>query len=258
MTTFAPAPTRGVANSGVHRPIPLGRLTHVEWRKLTNTRSGRWMIAVTAAATSLLMIVPPLAPGTFDPKLDTYLSWSSVALTILLPIVAILAVTTEWSQRTVLATFTQEPRRGRVTAAKAQAVALLTAAGVVFATVCAVLSLAAAGVLGRDVSWHVSPALVLGVLLAVVANMAFGFGLGQLLQNTPAAIVMLFVVPFVFGLLSTVLKDVGNWIDFSRTTAWLTDGDFAGHVPFMIVSSLLWVALPVVAGVVRTARREVN
>ena len=258
MTTLAPAPTLTGPATSPHRRVPLARLTHVEWRKLTNTRSGRWIIAITALAAALLMIAPPLAPGTFDQNLDAYLSWSSVALTILLPIVAILAVTTEWSQRTVLATFTQEPRRGRITAAKALAVAILTGVGAVFAATCAVLALVVADLAGRDVSWHVSPSLVAGVLLAIIANMAFGFGLGQLLQNTPAAIVMLFVVPFVFGLLGNVIKDAGNWVDFTRTTTWLSDGDFAAHVPFMIVSSLLWVVAPVIAGVVRTARREVN
>ena len=40
-------------------------------------------------------------------------------MTVILPIVAILSVTSEWSQRTGLTTFTFEPGRGRVIAAKA-------------------------------------------------------------------------------------------------------------------------------------------
>ena len=160
----------------------------------------------------------------------------------------------------MLATFTQEPRRGRVTAAKALAVAILTGVGAVFAALCAVLSLAVAGLVGRDVSWHLSPvAPARRAARRSSPTWRSGSGWVSCCRTPPAAIVRaLRACPFVFGLLGTVIKDVGNWVDFTRTTTWLSDGDFAGHVPFMIVSSLLWVVAPVVAGVVRTARREVN
>ena len=40
-------------------------------------------------------------------------------MVIILPLIAILAVTSEWSQRTGLTTFTLVPHRGRIIAAKA-------------------------------------------------------------------------------------------------------------------------------------------
>ena len=58
---------------------------------------------------------------------------------ILLPVIGILAVTSEWSQRTALTTFTLVPRRARVIAAK-------LIAGVVLALIAVLVCLAAAAV----------------------------------------------------------------------------------------------------------------
>jgi ABC-2 type transport system permease protein len=59
-----------------------------------------------------------------------------------------LAMTAEWSQRTAMTTFTQEPRRGRVLAAKiltGQAICLAGAGLAFLATQAAVLAAHAAG-----------------------------------------------------------------------------------------------------------------
>ena len=69
-------------------------------------------------------------------------------MVVILPIVAILSVTSEWSQRTGLSTFTLVPHRGRVLAAKAAA-----------ALVVAVVSMALAFAVGAigNVSGRPSP-----------------------------------------------------------------------------------------------------
>jgi len=59
-----------------------------------------------------------LAPSSIDQTYTSYLAFAAVGLTILLPVVSILTLTSEWSQRTALTTFTQEPRRTRVINAK--------------------------------------------------------------------------------------------------------------------------------------------
>ncbi len=65
---------------------------------------------------------------------------TSQMVSVLLPVLGILLVTAEWSQRTALTTFTLVPRRERIIAAKAAAgVALAVAATVVCVAVCAVV-----------------------------------------------------------------------------------------------------------------------
>jgi ABC-type transport system involved in multi-copper enzyme maturation permease subunit len=65
---------------------------------------------------------------------------------ILLPVLGILSVTSEWSQRTALTTFTLVPNRFRVIGAKIAAVAVLAVASLVIAFVVgAVANLVAGG-----------------------------------------------------------------------------------------------------------------
>ena len=61
-------------------------------------------------------------------------------MTIVLPVIAILSVTSEWSQRSGLATFTLVPHRERVIAAKA-----IASIGVAVATIPLALAIGALG-----------------------------------------------------------------------------------------------------------------
>jgi len=78
-------------------PIPRARLTGVELRKMFDTRSGFWLIA-SIAVTSLLA-----ACGVVLWSPDGVLTYSTFAtairfpVVIILPLIAILAVTSEWS-----------------------------------------------------------------------------------------------------------------------------------------------------------------
>ena len=96
------------------RRIPLGRLVSVELRKSFDTRSGRWLLASLGLA-AVLTTGAIIAWAPADQL--TYSEFTlaiGVPMTIILPIIAVLSVTSEWSQRSGLATFTLVPHRGRV------------------------------------------------------------------------------------------------------------------------------------------------
>ena len=86
--------------------IPFSRLLRVEWGKATDTRASRWLLAAVAASTVGLMLAPLLSPSSIEQSYTSYLGFAAVALSILLPVVSILTLTSEWSQRTALATLT--------------------------------------------------------------------------------------------------------------------------------------------------------
>src|SRR3954452_22898249 len=90
-------------------PIPFSRLVRVEWAKATDSRAARWLLALVALSTAGMMLAPILAPTAFDQTYTGYLGAAAVVVTILLPVVAILMVTGEWTQRSIMTTFTQEP-----------------------------------------------------------------------------------------------------------------------------------------------------
>jgi ABC-type transport system involved in multi-copper enzyme maturation permease subunit len=123
------------------------------------------------------------------------------------------AATSEWSQRTVLVTFTQEPRRARVVLAKLAVSVLLGAAGALFGLLVAVAALAVSAASGRAVDVDTSAGLLGGFVLFVLLNVLSGVAIGALLQHSAAAVVAYFVLPTGFAVLGTGVAFVKEWID---------------------------------------------
>src|SRR6476469_10442609 len=125
-TTAPPRPTTEVAAPArVVRPTPTTRLTTVELRKMFDTRAGFWLMAsvgiVSVLATAAVIIWAPdeaITQNTFSTAIG-------MPLSVVLPIIAILSVTGEYSQRTGLTTYTLVPWRGRVMSAKVLATLLV-------------------------------------------------------------------------------------------------------------------------------------
>ena len=126
-TTTLAAPIR-VNTAGVHARPGLGRLVAVELRKMVDTRAGFWlqvaMVALTVVVVVVRLLVGDAAHHTFQSVLDVGLQPAAV----LLPVLGILLVTSEWSQRTGLITFALVPVRSRVLGAKLIASLLLAVA----------------------------------------------------------------------------------------------------------------------------------
>ena len=124
---------------GDTQPVPMGRLATVELRKALDTRAGRWF---TISILALVLIVAG------DLRLRRARGRAGLrrlpqhrrrrSLGYFLPILIIMLVTSETSQRTGLVTFTLEPRRSRVVVAKFIAGFVLAAAVMVLAALIAV------------------------------------------------------------------------------------------------------------------------
>ena len=139
------------------RPIPLARITAVELRKMFDTRSGFWLIAsiaITAVlATGGVILWAPEGQLTYS----TFATAIRFPVVIILPLIAILAVTSEWSQRTGLTTFTLIPHRHRIIAAKAiSSVIIAIAAMALTFAVGALGNLLGAAVKGTPLVWDVT------------------------------------------------------------------------------------------------------
>ena len=260
MTTSLSPRTLGVdaaAAPSAPGPIPFSRLVRVEWAKAVGTRAARWLLALVALSTAGLMLVAIIVPTTFDQTYASYLRVASIAQVILLPVVAILMLTGEWSQRSIMTTFTQEPRRIRVLNAKLVVSMLLGGSAAVFGGVVTATGLGLAAASGRALEANLSVGAITGYLLYVLLNVLAAVALGALLQNSAAAIASSFALPATVALLGTA-STLLDWIDMATAWKWMLDNDWAGHVPQISVSVLFWVAVPLAAGVVRTIRRDVG
>jgi ABC-2 type transport system permease protein len=266
MTAVQTTPTRapGVApeRANGRTGIPLARLTWVELRKLADTRSGLWLLIViglAAAGTAAIMLAA--APDD-EQTFAGLFSFGLFPAAVLLPVLGILSMTSEWSQRTALTTFTLTPARGRVVAAKLLAAVLIAiATTVAAAALSAGANLIAIGT-GGDGSWHIEAALVGQLLVNQVVFVLMGSAFGALLMNSPLAIVLYLVIPTLWSALGEMvswLHRAAGWLDVNGTSMPLSEpGMTGGQWARFGVAALVWVALPLALGTVRVLRREVS
>lgn len=238
--------------------IPFSRLVRVEWAKATDTRAARWLLVLVAVVTVAMVLVAIVAPTTFDQTHAGYLRVAALGLTIPLPVVAILMLTGEWSQRSILTTFTQEPRRVRVVTAKVAVSLLLGLAGAVAGGLIAAAGITVAAASGRSLDADLTAGVIVGYLVFVLLNVLAGVALGALLQSSAAAIAASFALPATVAVLGTASTLVADWVDMSTTWNAVLEGDGGGHLPQVATSIAFWVAVPLAAGVVRTVRRDVG
>ncbi|BCB91532.1 ABC transporter permease [Phytohabitans suffuscus] len=259
--TATPAvPTPRASAAG--RPS-VGRLTLVELRKMTDTRAGFWLLAVTALGYAALVAVMFFAA---DPPEQTFYGFFQITMlpsAVLLPVIGILAVTGEWTQRGALTTFTLVPERQRVAAAKLLAGVALAAASVAAGLLFAALgNLAGVAFTDGDGSWQLTAGALGSAVLLQVVNITMGVAFGMLLMSSPLAIVLYFLLPTVWSVLTSMigaLRTAAEWLDLGVTSMPLAENAMSGSDwPKLAASVGLWVVLPLAAGLVRLVRREVS
>ena len=255
------APARAVTSQLLSPPRPsMARLVWVELRKSLDTRASRWLVAALALLTVAAAIYS-LADGPNDGPVAAVRFFTTpwVVVRMLLPVLGVLAMTSEWSQRTALTTFALVPRRGRVLVAKLSGALVVSVATVLFTALVAVVAVAVAGPLtGQPLQWHGFVRHVAGALVGGVCFMGLGAGLGALLQQTASALVVYFIAPTLVTVVGTALIDEGvYWIAPTVAIGRLDDLDLSGYVAPTVVALMLWVVLPLAAGSVRWLRREV-
>lgn len=249
-------------------PIPFLRLVSVELRKLFDTRAGRWliisMLGLIVLASAIVMIVSLNNDSRLN--LNDMSSVSGGVFNILLPVLGIMAVTTEWSQRTNMVTFTLEPRRPRVIAAKLVASVVIAVASIIVALIIGAALGGIFQIAGGDFDWGTMEVLdIVGFALVQSIALLTGFAFATLLLNTPAAIVVyfayIFVIPtlIIWGSLTIGwFEDVAPWIDFSTAQVPLFAGFEDMEWGHFAVSGLIWFVLPLTLGITRMLRAEIK
>jgi hypothetical protein len=248
-------------------PIPMSRIVAVELRKMFDTRSGFWLmvgIGVTAViATAAVVLWAPDSSITYD----SFGAAIGIPMTLLLPVMAILSVTSEWSQRSGLTTFTLVPHRGRVILAKAVvSVAVGLGSILVALAIGALGNVVGSALAGVDTVWDIPFAQVATLLLANALNLMIGFMLGVLIRNSPGAIVGYVVYSFVLPPLSMLLAQsqdwwerAGRWLDFNQAQGALYDNTMTGTAwAHLGVAGLVWLVVPLAVGLVLLRRSEVK
>jgi ABC-2 type transport system permease protein len=247
--------------------IPTTRVVGVELRKMLDTRSGFWLMAsigiAAVLATGAVLVFAPDDQLTYN----NFAAAIGFPMSVILPMVAILSVTSEWTQRSGLTTFTFVPDRGRVIGAKALACVTVGIASMLLAFgIGALGNLAGTAIAGAPVVWDIPLSQMLDIVLANVLGMMLGFTLGVLIRNSPGAIVAYFVYSLVLPTLAGILAayqswfaDLQPWVDFNFAQTTLFDGGVTStQWAHLAVTGVLWLAIPLVVGLTALLRTEVK
>jgi ABC-2 type transport system permease protein len=266
MTTLEAPAARAVH---VSRPagIPLHRVTTTELRKMFDTRSGFWLMASIA----ILAVLATAAVIVFAP--DEELTYSTFAtaigfpMAVILPIVALLSVTAEWSQRSGLTTFTIVPHRSQVVLAKAICSVTVGVVSVLLAfAIGAVGTVVGSALAGVDRTWDMTTSDLAGIVLANVLGLLVGFMLGVLVRSSAGAIVAYFVYAFLLPTLAALLaasqgwfRDLQPWVDFNFAQSALFNGALTSQQWAQLgVTTFGWLVVPTALGVWLVMRSEVK
>lgn len=249
------------------RPVAFVREVEVELRKLVGTR-GPWLllgvIGVLAALVTLIGLGTRQSM-TFDDLIAAY----GMATRIFVGILAILLVTSEWGQRTLLSTFTLEPRRERIIAAKLTA-ALLGALAVFAATVL----LSAVVTLLRGASFSAVGSVLQYGVIAAVFDVLMAFAIALAVLNTAGAIVSYIalpeiVVPLVLSIASLLadgpasqggwVSSLMSWVYPKRVlSAFQVVSPGASAWAHLLVCAVIWIGIPAMIGVARVLNSDVK
>jgi ABC-2 type transport system permease protein len=256
--------------------VTFRRATHAELLKLATLRSTRWTVALVVLAgvgisVAASLVANPLPAGSSPAMADAgtaaILTTPLLLSQIVVGVLGVLAMGSEYSSGTIASTLAAVPNRLQALAAKALAVALVAFALGVFPGLAAyAVTLGTRIDLGYDgslASWGVlGPLLGSGAYLAMVALL--GLALATLMRSGVAAITAFIAIQLVLPQLVGLIPDLGDVpaYDLLLTTAGRILTSTTGSIPPPPVTGLevavtaAWILIPATAAALLFRRRD--
>ncbi|MDX6374664.1 MAG: hypothetical protein QOD98_3652 [Nocardioidaceae bacterium] len=268
MTAAAAQLPRELDLSDTHK-VPFSRLVRIELRKSYDTRASFWLLAIIGIVVLLVEAIVLIVTVAQDQSIQfgDFVGAAAFLTSVLLPVLGIMLVTSEWSQRTAMVTFVLEPRRSLIVWAKLVVGLILTLVTALAATALGLVMNLLYAALHGNPDWTFGWNFFFGFLIVQSLAMIGGFALATLLLNTPAAIVLFFVYKWVLpGIFAVAAFNIGwfddasKWFDFQRAQQPITDLTLntGAEWAHLVVTGLIWLGLPLALGVTRILRAEVK
>jgi len=214
------------------------RLVHSELLKLRTTRTARVLLTLAAAGTAALVAVVlllagrPGQPALGPDALRLLVLVPAQPLTLAALVLGVLGMAGELRHGTATSTFLVTPKRGRVVAAKLAAAAV-TGLAMAAASSAAVLAVGLPWLRAKGIEVAIADAgvaaRVAGLAVAVALYAVLGTGLGALLRNQVAAVVvgLLWWTQGVERVLTGILHQPGleRWLPKGAASALTAPGD---------------------------------
>ncbi|MEA5456077.1 hypothetical protein SPF06_15180 [Sinomonas sp. JGH33] len=231
---------------------------HVEARKLIDTRSARWLQLVMASVGLVLIALAIGLTSARSATLELSVVLAGLALpgAVIAPLLAILAITSDWQHKDVVKFYAVQPKRSVILAAKYIAVTVFAVAVVLVDCVIALL-------VATVFSWAANVPLVYGaygsslwqVVCSVVVGSVSGAAVASALMSTPVAIVFVLAQSTVLDLLIGFIPNIpAAYLQSGTFSSFLSEG---GEVIPAVSSALIWIVVPALIGAWRHAKRDV-
>jgi hypothetical protein len=248
------------------------RLVEAEFLKLRTTQVWFWLL-LAAVAISALLVIGPIASGDVHDGRDVADMFGSAALAyVVLFVLGVLGVTTEFRYQTITPTVLQTPSRWALVTAKMITYALT---GVAFAVVCLAVQLAIAvpWLSADDVDYSLGsdgiPHALIGVFVVLALFGVVGLGIGALIRNQIVAVsigvIFLLVLENIFLAIPGV-KHVYPYLPggAARAIADVTARDDTVNgvrllpVGGGVIMLLLWAFVPAIVGAAFSMNRDIT
>ena len=239
----------------------LGRLTAVELRKMVNTRAGFWLPIGIGLATLAVAVIASALHGGRDATFTHVLHATAQPAAFLLPVMGVLLICSEWSQRTTLTTFTLVPSRWRVVGAKLGASLIVST---IATAICLLVAVVSASALGHHaggtgpLTWQVIGQSWVFLASGMVMGLAFG---AAVLVSAPAIVAYL-LIPTIWDIVASsihALAGVARWLNSGDSLAPLTQHPMSGtEWARALVTFAVWIGVPILIGVFRIGRGDLD
>jgi ABC-2 type transport system permease protein len=238
-------------------PLRFSTVVAVELRKMTDTRTSRGLLAAIGALLAAVLVwkVSQAAiPATFD----NYSAGSAAVVGYVAPILGLLAMSAEWTQRTALTTFTLVPRRLTVLAAKLLTALLLSVALMAVGLALSAAGVALGGALHGGGSFGGVAVDIRGATVIVLLHTLLGAAFGALAAQSTVALGAYLLAPTIWSnAASQLLKGAAPWLDIFDAYERLSSAHPFHSLPQTLTAVSLWVFVPAALGLTRSLRREV-
>lgn len=248
------------------------RLIRAEILKLRTTQVWFWLLMATIAVSGLL-IVAQIAPSDgvrrADQVPDMFASSSTVDIVVF--VLGVLAVTTEFRYQTITPAVLQTPSRWAIVTAKMITYAIV---GVIYALVAVVTQLAVAvpwlNAKNVDVEFGNGDVQhsIIGVFAVVALYGIVGLGVGALLRNQIVAVVVGLLFLLVLENVTLAIPGVRHAWPYLPNGAsaaiintgdtHVTDGVYLISTAGGVIVLVLWAVIPAIAGAAFTMNRDIT
>jgi hypothetical protein len=226
-------------------------LTGLEIRKSLSTRSGRSVAAMAALVGPLGVVLATVTSGD-GVAAPQALGIMGMLIALVLLALGVLSTAGEWTHRSIETTYLLVPRRGRVLAAKATAMAVL---GLVLAGLGVAGAVGALAAVTSGVVWAGTGQAVATVIAAGAAFAVIGAGIGAVVGNSAAAMTGTYLTVLgILPVLNSVEPELAEKLDPASAIVTLAQTD-PSTTPIAVIAG--WVLAATIAGAIVVRRRSV-